>query len=117
MTTCDSAFGMVLSNARERAGRSMADVARFLGVSVQYVSDVERGRRAPMVRRKLLDVARFLDVEPWRFLRAAAVWTGEVGLPVSVTDPRRDAVAAALAVKWEALPADAVERIAKEVGL
>lgn len=39
----------------------------------------------------------------------------ETWLPV--TDKRRDAVAAALAERWEALPKDAVERIAREVGL
>lgn len=32
-------------------------------------------------------------------------------------DERRDKVAAALAERWEALPADAAERIAREVGL
>lgn len=38
---------MDLRNWRTRAGLTQAQIAHRLGVHVQYVSDLERGRRTP----------------------------------------------------------------------
>lgn len=39
--------GGVLREERTRAGRTLADVAGQAGISVQYLSEVERGRKEP----------------------------------------------------------------------
>lgn len=82
---------------------------------------MSNANRAQRPKRKVLieyhntfDCPRSVSPDLWCRCVGGPVLT-ETWLPV--TDKRRDAVAAALAVKWEALPADAVERIAKEVGL
>ena len=41
------AVGDVLREERHGAGRTLADVADEAGVSVQYLSEVERGRKEP----------------------------------------------------------------------
>ncbi len=41
------AAGATLREERHRAGRTLADVATEAGVSVQYLSEVERGRKEP----------------------------------------------------------------------
>lgn len=41
------AAGRELRERRREAGRTLADVAREAGVSVQYLSEVERGRKEP----------------------------------------------------------------------
>ena len=38
-------FGRVLRQERTRQGRTLAEVARDAGVSTQYLSEVERGRK------------------------------------------------------------------------
>lgn len=106
-------FGVALRDARTRAGKSQGDVAKFLSVSVTYLSDVENGRRAPLTRERLMQVARYLDVDAAFLLKASGAWHGEIGLPV--LDAHRDEVAALLSVRWASLPQDALERIASEV--
>ena len=39
-------IGTVLADARKRAGIAQKDLARMLGISPQYLSDMEQGRRA-----------------------------------------------------------------------
>jgi transcriptional regulator with XRE-family HTH domain len=41
------AVGHVLREERQDAGRTLADVAERAGVSTQYLSEVERGRKEP----------------------------------------------------------------------
>lgn len=96
------AFGTLLRHARERAGKSQSDVARFLGVSVAYVSTVESGKRAPLVRHKIHEVARFLDTRPDGLIVAAAQWHGVYELPMGL-DRLRDEVGATLSARWERL--------------
>ncbi|GIF77486.1 hypothetical protein Asi02nite_70040 [Asanoa siamensis] len=40
-------FGRLLRRARQRQGRTLAEVAREARVSAQYLSEVERGRKEP----------------------------------------------------------------------
>jgi transcriptional regulator with XRE-family HTH domain len=48
------AFGERLRALRKKADKTLGDVADVLDVSVVYVSDVERGNRAPL-RSELID--------------------------------------------------------------
>jgi transcriptional regulator with XRE-family HTH domain len=46
---CQRWNGAFLREMRERAGKSLRQIARDAGVSAAYVSDVERNRRNPNV--------------------------------------------------------------------
>ena len=98
----NKAFGTILRHARERAGKSQTDVARFLRCSGPFISDVERGNRAPLVRSKIHEVARFLDTRPDGLIVAAAQWHGVYELPMG-GGAIRDSVGAALSARWERL--------------
>jgi transcriptional regulator with XRE-family HTH domain len=50
----------MLREAREAAGKSQGELARALGVSVTYVSDVERNTRAPFTPVRAWMAADFL---------------------------------------------------------
>ena len=41
------AVGQELRDERQEAGRTLADVAEQAGVSTQYLSEIERGRKEP----------------------------------------------------------------------
>ena len=101
----NKAFGTLLRHARERAGKSQTDVARFLRCSGPFISDVELGKRAPLVRSKIHEVARFLDTKPDGLIVAAAQWHGVYELPMGGGDIR-DSVAASLSARWERLTRD-----------
>lgn len=103
------AFGTLLRHARERAGKSQTDVARFLRVSTPFISTVERGSRAPLVRAKIHEVARFLDTKPDGLIVAASQWHGVFELPYG--GGIREDVAAMLTARWERLTRDQLLRI------
>jgi transcriptional regulator with XRE-family HTH domain len=56
------AVGRELRDERQGAGRSLADVAGRAGVSTQYLSEVERGRKEPS-SEVLQAVAGALDLQ------------------------------------------------------
>jgi transcriptional regulator with XRE-family HTH domain len=64
-------FGDVLRQSRMKAGKSLGELARHLGVSVVYMSDVERSRRSPLSNLKILFVSEFLETDPSELLTAA----------------------------------------------
>lgn len=57
-------FGKLLRSLREAAQVSMGALARHLEVSVTYISDVERGTRAPLSAERITKVAKFLKLSP-----------------------------------------------------
>src|ERR1035438_1988228 len=66
-------FGKLLRKLRIEAARSIGEVARHLEVSTVYVSDVERGVRAPFTTERIKQAARFLGGKPGQLLVAAAL--------------------------------------------
>jgi transcriptional regulator with XRE-family HTH domain len=66
-----------------KAGKSLGDLARHLGVSIVYLSDVERSRRSPLSNTKILTVAGFLDADPSELLTAAIEDKGKFDLDVA----------------------------------
>lgn len=66
------AFGARLRALRKAAGKTMRDVADDLGVSTVYVSDVERGNRAPFHPEVVCQVADLLRAERKPLLTLAA---------------------------------------------
>lgn len=67
------AFGEALRSYREAAGKTLAELAKPLGVSIPYLSDVERGKRAPFGQRERLAIAEDeLGLEPGTLVGHAA---------------------------------------------
>ena len=81
-------FGRLLREYRKRADKTLGQVARKLGVSVVYVSDVERGNRAPFLTPRIVTMARFLQASPVRLLQAAAKERGFFEFDVSSASPK-----------------------------
>ena len=105
-------FGDLLRETRLNAGRTMGDLARLLGFKVPYISDVERGRRAPFRFEQVLEIAEFLGVPPDELLEAAAVSRGAFELDaVGVTDQAKE-VGTALMRGWTDLGEDDLAAIA-----
>ena len=103
-------FGKLLREAREGAERSMGALARHLGVSVSYISDVERGNRQPLVDDRITAAAEFLGVDPRPLLKAAAETRGAFHLDTQVS-PQHRQVGAMLARQWGAIPDDKLAQI------
>lgn len=95
---------------REGAKQSMGEVARRLGVTVPFLSDVERGNRGPLAPAKLLVVCALLGVDPTELLELAARSRGTFEL--DATTPERARAGAVLLRSWEHLSNDALEELA-----
>ena len=55
-------FGATLRRLRENANKTLKELANAMGVSVVYVSDIERGRRNPPQGEKLMQIANFFKM-------------------------------------------------------
>jgi transcriptional regulator with XRE-family HTH domain len=64
-------FGDLLRKLRRQADKTLGDLARLLGVSVVYVSDVERGNRKPFDNQRIIRIAKFLNADPTALIEAA----------------------------------------------
>lgn len=71
LTSHPEPFGDALRRLRREAGRTLSDLASLLGVSIVYVSDVERGNRKPLGNERILKVAQFLGADPTPLIEAA----------------------------------------------
>ena len=80
-------FGVALRRTRQSAEKTLGDVARLLGVSVVYVSDVERGNRRPFSNERILKVARLLNADPAPLIAAADVEKGVIEYEISDAKP------------------------------
>jgi len=105
-------FGKELREARKKAGKTMLDLADYLGVSVVFISDVERGNRAPLRTDRILRAAQFLNADAKMLLQAAAEQRGAFELDAEVSNRARE-VGAALMRGWKDLDEKQLEQIAK----
>jgi transcriptional regulator with XRE-family HTH domain len=64
-------FGDLLRKKRREAGKTLGDIARLLGISVVYLSDVERGNRKPLSNDRILKIAEFLEQDASTLIEAA----------------------------------------------
>lgn len=53
-------YGEILRHARTASGKTMGELARYLGVAVADLSDVELGKRGPFGRMQTKSAAAFL---------------------------------------------------------
>lgn len=105
-------FGDLLRQVREDARVSMGTLARHLGISVPYLSDVERGNRLPFNNERIRNIAVFLKVDPVPLLTAAARSRGFFELTASSISPTAERVGAALLRGWPTLSDDKLNQIA-----
>ena len=111
-------FGSYLRGLRLKKKVTLRQLARHLGCSDPYLSDVELGRRAPLTDSRIHQAATFLGVEPNKLRLKAAVSRGLFKLPTKVSS-KHDELAVRLAMAWESLnekDLDAIGRILNSVG-
>ena len=106
-------FGELFRQARKRSGKSMGEVARYLEVSVTFLSDVERGVRPALAPDRIHAAVAYMqadDTTLLQLLEAAAEKAGAFALPVPVS-PRGRMAGAALMRSFEHLDDEAYESI------
>lgn len=91
-------FGDYLRKAREKKKISLTLLARVVGCSIPYLSDVENGRRNPLTEKNLLKVSEHLSLNLDTLRLKAAISLGQFKLPV--TTDRADRLAIRLAKTW-----------------
>lgn len=107
-----SPFGDLLRALRTQSGKSMGDLARYLEVSVPYVSDVERGHRPPLTRERLDKAATFLGVRPEILQVAAAESRGSFELLVTPESSlKARELGASLMRNWDDFTDDDIDQI------
>jgi len=110
-----SEFGDLLRKIRKRSGKTMFQLAQHLGVSVVFISDVERGNRAPLTAERILKLTEFLSLDPEPFLLAAAKSRGSFELDATRVSGNAQRVGAALMRGWAELKEEDLEKIARIV--
>ena len=80
-------FGDALRKNRREAGQTLSDVAKLLGVSVVYVSDVERGNRRALSSDRIVKVAKFLKVDAKPLIEAADIERGIIEYNITNAKP------------------------------
>jgi predicted transcriptional regulator len=103
------AYGRLLRDCRLRDRLSLKELASRLGVSVSYLSDVERGQRPPLNAVRSARVARLFVGEALRLEVAAARTRGAVVIPRGASDTQ---IAAAM-VAFTTIPRVAIEKARK----
>ena len=83
--TKNEEFGTMLRRLREASGKSMGALARHLGHSVPYLSDIERNQRGALGAQKIQQAAEFLEVSAQALLVAAAQERSVLDVPESVS--------------------------------
>ena len=101
-------FGKLLRESRKAANKTMGDVARVIGLSVAYVSDVELGNRSPFTSSRITQIATFLGVDARPLLVAAAASRGAFELDNQPDRPLAQEFAATLARGWPELSDDEI---------
>lgn len=95
-------FGELHKRYRQAAKKTLVDVAKLLELSTSYVSDIERGHRAPYSNERIEKVAELFGAPAAPLLRAAAVSRGVFELSTNVSEPGREAGASLMRV-WDQL--------------
>ena len=85
-------FGDALRRTRHDAKKTLGDIAKLLGVSVVYVSDVERGNRRPFGNERILKIAKFVETDPAPLISAAVIERGVIEYDITKAKPLEVAV-------------------------
>jgi transcriptional regulator with XRE-family HTH domain len=91
-------FGELIRTSRRRLNKSLQEVADELGVSVVYVSEVERGKRPPFTNERLPALAKILELDLGELKAAAWIQRKMIELdPAVAASQKQFEVLAALA--------------------
>ena len=104
-------FGERIREARNAKGLSITALAEHLGVTKVYVSDVERGRRAPFSLARIKQVSDALDCDPFDLYLLAVRSRGHVVLPTAEVSKEQSRLAAVLSYRWSDFDNDAVNKM------
>lgn len=107
-------FGTLLRRLREEAGWSMGQLARALEISTPYLSDVERGNRAPFTSERIALIAHELNLKAEShadLLTASANSRGYFELEMGTIPPAQQQLGAALARGWNSLDDEKVRKM------
>ncbi len=80
-------FGDLLRNKRREAGKTLGDIAKLLGISVVYLSDVERGNRKPLGNERILKIAEYLEQDAAPLIEAADWERGVIEYDITKASP------------------------------
>jgi len=109
-------FGDYLRKAREKRGVTLSALAKILGCSAPYLSDVETGRRNPLASKKLEQAAEYLGLQRDKLEAKAAISLGQFKLPAGTA--KADKIAIRLSQVWAELDdseLQAIERIVERI--
>jgi transcriptional regulator with XRE-family HTH domain len=106
------AFGERLRALRKKSEKTLGDVAEVLGVSVVYVSDVERGNRPPLRPDLIEKAGAFLGADAAELHRLAAEVRGAFELRTERMPERAKEFVAGLA-RGDQYPDDFWEQVMK----
>jgi transcriptional regulator with XRE-family HTH domain len=109
--TLNRTFGEVFREARKRAGKTMQDVASYIGVTVPYISDVENDNRSPLVSERIVKAAELFGIDPLILLESAAKTRNSCDLDLTGASDKRIQVGAALQRGWPELSDGDLDRI------
>ena len=104
-------FGEKIREARSEKGISLTELAKQLGVTKVYVSDVERGRRAPFNLMRIRQVSEILGCDPFDLYVLAVRSRGHVTLPTADISEEQSRLAAVLSYHWNSFNNDDVSKL------
>jgi len=101
-------FGMKIRKAREEKEMSMGEIAKELGVSPVYISDIELGKRnIPSDKEMLHKLSKILGIPYEELLNASVNQRDRIELKIK----GKENLAFALARGWDAFEEKDIERI------
>ncbi|HEY6509796.1 MAG TPA: helix-turn-helix transcriptional regulator [Vicinamibacterales bacterium] len=109
-------FGALLRRHRKALECTVTELANHLGVSMTYLSDVERDRRPPLSAQRINKIARYFSLsnDEWdALLMAHAREWGAFCLSVEGAGERKMRLGMALVVAWKYLTDEQLDAIAK----
>lgn len=104
-------FGATIRKIREQLRRTLAQVAADMGVSVVYLSDIERNRRTPPLGEKLQKLALSLGLDPKEVEEWAHRERQRVELNISNRTETASNAALMLARRWDSLSDEEASQI------
>jgi transcriptional regulator with XRE-family HTH domain len=108
-------FGAGLRALREASGLSLNQLAKKMGWTAVYQSDVERNRAHPPNIKRLTEIARYLGTNVEQLIRLAAADKGFVRLEINPQSETELCTATMLVNRWATLTEDQLKSIQRIV--
>jgi transcriptional regulator with XRE-family HTH domain len=80
-------FGALLRKLRRAADKTLGEIAEIAGVSIVYLSDVERSNRSAFSTDRILKIAVYLSVDPLPLIEAADRERGVIEYDITSAAP------------------------------